>query len=200
MADGGNWKTREGLLAVDDPAEVGDAFARNEEYIGYRRRRSRAEQRGARHRRPACGAAIESDDMEIRWFDFTAAGHTARLLRPSIRGSSRLCIGSATTTSQLPRSMTRCSKAVPAAPVWAQSQVGLRLVGERDVPPRAVPDPRARARFVAAGYSTCLRPDMGCSAVWATAFLHLPSWTTCPQGRLRDHRTEDLSKILDTSQ
>ena len=74
-----NWETGEGLLAVDDPIEVDDAFARNEKHVGIAVVGLALNNEDLDAVAPRVVRAIESDDEETRRLGFTAAGHTARL-------------------------------------------------------------------------------------------------------------------------
>jgi hypothetical protein len=74
-----NWETGEGLLAVDDPIEVDDAFARNEKHVGIAVVGLALNNEDLDAVAPRVVRAIESDDEETRRLGFTAAGHTVRL-------------------------------------------------------------------------------------------------------------------------
>lgn len=74
-----NWATGEGLLAVDDPSEVDDAFARNEKHVGIAVVGLSLNNEDLDAVAPRVVRAIASDDVETRRLGFTAAGHTARL-------------------------------------------------------------------------------------------------------------------------
>jgi hypothetical protein len=74
-----NWATGEGLLVVDDPIEVDDAFARNEKHVGIAVVGLALNNEDLAAVAPRVVRAIESDDVETRRLGFTAAGHTARL-------------------------------------------------------------------------------------------------------------------------
>ena len=74
-----NWETGEGLLAVDDPTEVDNAFARNEKHVGIAVVGLALNNEDLDAVAPRVVRAIESDDVETRRLGFTAAGHAARL-------------------------------------------------------------------------------------------------------------------------
>jgi hypothetical protein len=74
-----DWATGRGLLAVDDPAEVDNAFARNEKHVGIAVVGLALNNEDLDVVAPRVVRAIESDDVETRRLGFTAAGHSARL-------------------------------------------------------------------------------------------------------------------------
>ncbi|MFC0548285.1 hypothetical protein [Kutzneria chonburiensis] len=76
-----DWATGRGLLAVDDPAEVDDAFARKEKHVGIAVVGLALNNEDLDAVAPRVVRAIESDDVETRRLGFTAAGHSARLFQ-----------------------------------------------------------------------------------------------------------------------
>jgi hypothetical protein len=74
-----DWATGQGLLAVDDPAEVDSAFARNEKHVGIAVVGLALNNENLDVVAPRVVRAIESDDVETRRLGFTAAGHSVRL-------------------------------------------------------------------------------------------------------------------------
>jgi len=74
-----DWASGRGLLAVDDPAEVDNAFARGEKHVGIAVVGLALNNEDLDVVAPRVVRAIESDDVETRRLGFTAAGHSARL-------------------------------------------------------------------------------------------------------------------------
>lgn len=87
MASRCNWATRDGLLGMDDPAEVDAAFERGERHVGTAVIGLVLNCGDLAVAAPRVERALRSEDMATRQYGFTAAGHAARLchgLTPAI--------------------------------------------------------------------------------------------------------------------
>ena len=76
-----NWETGEGLLAVDDPAMVDDAFTHSKKHVGIAVIGLALNHEKLDEIAPRVVRTIESPSIQTRRLGFTAAGHTARLFR-----------------------------------------------------------------------------------------------------------------------
>ncbi|MFJ2831927.1 hypothetical protein ACIPC1_30920 [Streptomyces sp. NPDC087263] len=78
MASEWDWKSGEGLIGIDDPAEVDAAFERGEGHLGTAVI-GLAFQCSLEEASPRIVKALRLPDVGQRGFAFTAAGHAARL-------------------------------------------------------------------------------------------------------------------------
>lgn len=79
MARDHDWVTGEGLLGVEDPAEVDAAFARGERRVGTAVIGLVLNGDDLAVVAPRVERGLRSPDRDTRQFSFVAAGHTARL-------------------------------------------------------------------------------------------------------------------------